>query len=201
MQPLGARKTVGWCQAGCTGVCQNTQNLADRDGTRARWWHAANLHVFAGGGVDIAEWYSFFGLIGGEVGQAELAWMGRVFLNRVDYGLRQLAFMHGARSFRCDAPEHCRQFRVFEPVAHRPGPAMAIVEVGPRDWILFQVNFGRQQGVEPGADSKTIFGQRDGGFEQLCPAQPAVPAMCHLQHGQNTGCTHRAAPDCGLEIS
>jgi hypothetical protein len=82
-------------------------------------------------------------------------------------------------------------FGVAQHMAHGPGLTIGLVKKAQSHRVFFQVRVGLQQGVQTGADPKTLLGQRDGGRQQLGPRQAAVLAVRCLQHAHHAGHAYR----------
>ena len=108
-------------------------------------------------------------LVAGQVGQAQQARVARVRAHLVDHGLGHRPLVQGLGAMGCDVPQQPGQLGILQPMPDRPGLALLVVEVGGRDRVLPEVRVRRQQLVQPGADPKALFGQRDGGLEQAGP--------------------------------
>ena len=195
VQPLGRGQAVLQRQAGGVGVVQDAQNLAHGDGARAGGRKAAEAVVLRAGAVVGAQRLAFFGLVAGQVGQAQAAGVGGVLLHLVHHGLGHWAFVQGAAAPGGDQAQHGGQLGVFQHMAHGPGFACGVVEVGGCYRVFGQKLFVRQQGVQPRAELEAALGQLNGGLEQGGPGQLAMLAVRQLQHAHGAGNAHRAATD------
>ena len=80
-------------------------------------------------------------------------------------------------------------------MAHGPGLAGGVVEVFRGHRVLDQVFLVGQHGGEARADLKALFGQLDGGLDELRPRQAAVCPVRLLQHAHRAWHADRAAAD------
>ena len=80
-------------------------------------------------------------------------------------------------------------------MAHGPGLAGGVVEIFRGHRVLDQVFLVGQHGGEARADLKALFGQLDGGLDELRPRQAAVCPVRLLQHAHRARHADRAATD------
>ncbi len=172
MQPVGAGQAGGVGLHGGTGrVRQDAQDLADGDGARRGRREAAHLVGLARGRHRqvVAQRRAALGLVARQIGQRQLAGVGRVLGDLVDDGLRHRALQQRGRATRGDAFQHLGQLGVLQHMAHRPGPAGGVVEVARGHRVLDEVLLVGQHGGEARADLEALLGELDGGLDQLRP--------------------------------
>ena len=202
VQPVGAgggaAQTVLQWYGSRVGVLEDAQDLADGDGARTRRRKAAHAVVAGRNLVAGAQGFALFGLVTGQIGQAELAWIGGVRAHLGHDGLGHVALQQRLRALPRDGPQHRSQLGVLQHMAHGPGFAGGVVEVGGGHGVFGQEFVVGQQGVEPRADLEAALGQLDGGLEQLRPCQLAMLAVCQLQHAHRARNAHRAAAHDGV---
>jgi len=200
VQPVGAGQSVLSQRQGCSrGPLQQAQDLADRQRPRARRRKTADP-------VGLARWHrmveaqrlALAWLVAGQVGQAEPARVAWVRSHLVDQGLGHRSLVQGLRALGRDVLQQPGQLGILQPMADRPGLALAVVEVGGGDWVLPEVRVSGQQLVEPRTDPKALFGQLDGRLEQAGPGQLAMLPVRQLQHAQAARHADRAAADHGV---
>ncbi|MPM84376.1 hypothetical protein SDC9_131447 [bioreactor metagenome] len=72
-------------------------------------------------------------------------------------------------------------------MAHRPGLAVPVEEIGTGRGVVGQVLLVGQQRVQARADLEAVVRQIDGRFEQLGPGQLAMFLVRKLQHAHGAG--------------
>ena len=77
-------------------------------------------------------------------------------------------------------------------MANRVRFAIRLEKIIQSDRVVFQGGFSPQQGVQPGADGKALFGQSDRRGKQLAPGQAAVLAVGLCQHAHGARHAHGA---------
>jgi hypothetical protein len=174
---------------------EQAEDLHHRQLPRTRRRHAADAPVLQPVG---AQRLALDGTVGRQVAATQpprVAGMAAHATHDVG-GHRALVQRH--RPLLRDRPQHLRQRRVAQHVADGLRLAVGAVEVGRRLRVGLQGGVRGQQAVQPRADRKAALGQRDGGLEQARPGQPAVPAVCLLEHAHHAGHTDRATADRSL---
>ena len=198
VQPVGCGQAVcAQRHAGRRRVAQNAEDLPHRNRSGAGWWKAADA-VAAHGQLALrcpvmAQGFTLFGLVAGQILQGQHARVGGVAAYLVHNGLGYCTFVQGLAAITGNGSQHLGVGGVLQHRAYGQRLPIAAVEVGARSRVLRQIFFLEQQAVQAGAELEALLRELDGWLEQRGPWQFAVLLVRKLQHAYCAGCAYRAA--------
>ncbi len=186
-EPLGLGEGVGCAQGEGRGAeverCQQAERLADRD--RARRGRSRAAHAMIA--IKRADRLAFLGVIIGEILDCQLARPARIVLHRLGDVGGDGAFVKRLRAVAANDLQRVGERRILQLVTDRPGPALAIEEIGARIGRESRGTDIRQHLGEAERNREAVAGKRNRRLEQLGPGELTVLVVHQLQRREHTG--------------